>query len=394
MTWIRKPGRAPVLRASEKALLHLLRLRGASSKAELARLSNMSAQGVSIIVERLLDLELVRKGEKKRGRVGQPSTPIILNAEGAISVGVFVERRRAQLIVADFQGEIRAERTVDYKSAYDHSTPQRIFDAALDLPEAAGAALWKRRVGIGVAANESLLEFFCHGSTNTASGRTQPSLASRLETEFDVPAYCVNDIRAACIAELAIGSRHIDKSTLYFNLDETLGTGVILEGRLIGPEDQLSSALHTLPIPDQKDVLVGDRAGLALLRRRLEEGGHDFEAELEKNFAKTRDVFERWQADAVKALAIALRAASATVAVDRALIASPLREGALAGFVKELRYTMELVSDAHIRLPDVSTETVAPHPRVRGTAMVPFFKLFGSPEAGLTATPAENRNVA
>jgi len=393
MTWIRKPGRAPVLRASEKALLHLLRLRGASSKAELARLSNMSAQGVSIIVERLLDLELVRKGEKKRGRVGQPSTPILLNPEGAVSVGVFVEQQQAQIVVADFEGEIRVERTVDYKSAYDHSTPQRIFDAALDLPDAVGSALWKRRVGIGVAANESLLEFFCHGASNKVSGKAEPSLASRLETQFDVPAYCLNDIRAACIAELAIGSRHTNKSTLYFNLGEALGTGIILEGRLIGPEDQLSSALHSLPMPEREDALVGDYACLALLRRGVEGKGLDFDAQLGVDFADVRDVFEAWQADAVKALAVAIRAASATIAVDRALVASRLRKEALAAFIKELRYVMESGVDSRIRLPDVSTETVSPRPRARGTAMMPFFKLFGAPEAGLIAAP-ENRDVA
>lgn len=393
MTWIRKPGRAPVLRASEKALLHLLRLRGASSKAELARLSSMSAQGVSIIVERLLDLELVRKGEKKRGRVGQPSTPILLNAEGAMSVGVFVEPRRAHLVVADFQGEIRVERMVEYQSAHDPSTPRLIFDAALDLPDALGGVLWKRRVGIGVAANESLLESFCHGSTNKVSGKTEPSLASRLEAQFEVPAYCVNDVRAACMAELSIGSRHVGMSTLYFNIDEALGTGIILEGRLIGPEDQLSSALHSLPMPEREDTLVGDHACLALLRRNVEESGHDFDTQLGTDFADTRAVFDGWRAGAVAALAVAIRAASATIAVDRALIASRLPKGALADLVRELRYTMESASDSRIRLPEVSTETVSPHPRVRGTAMMPFFKIFGSPEKGLSVF-ADRRDVA
>lgn len=355
----------------------------------------MSAQGVSIIVERLLDLDLVRKGEKKRGRVGQPSTPIILNPEGAVSLGICVDVREAKLVVADFHGDIRCESVVGYDRAKDRSTPQRIFEAALELSDVVGPDLWKRRVGAGIAARESLLDFFSHGEAREVRVETESSLAHRLEKEFEVPAYCANDIQAACIAELSIGVGHVDRSALYFDMGMSLGTGIILEGRLIGPEDRLSSSLHSLPVRGREDVRVGDLASVAPLRRSIRQDGFDFAAQLDENFAATQFLYDKWQSEAVMALASAIRAASATFNIDRVLLTSCLKHDSLAALVRELGHTLEADADAgfDIRLPEISTETVSPNPCARGAAMVPFFKAFGAHDTGILSQQG-HRSVA
>jgi len=388
-----KTGRAPLLRASEKVLLHLLRLHGAMSKAELARLSGMSAQGVSIIVERLLDLDLVCKGEKMRGRVGQPSTPIILNPAGAVALGICIDSHDAKLVVTNFQGGVLCENTVSYDRARDDTTPERIMDAALKLPDAVGPDLWKRRVGVGIAARESLIDFFAPGEATTSPAAPVLSLAARLEQEFDVPAYCVNDIQAACIAELSIGSGDVEQSLLYFDMGLSLGTGIILEGRLIGSEARLSSSLHFLPLAGRNDMCVGDLASLAPLRRSVGRDGFDFMAQLADDFADTQPLFRKWQGEAVVALASAIRAASATFRINRVLLASHLGQETLSGFVEELRSTLEAQADSRIPLPEISMDTVSPSPCARGTAMLAFFKAFGVSDAGMFA-PQGQRSVA
>ncbi|MBN8494189.1 MAG: MarR family transcriptional regulator, partial [Burkholderiales bacterium] len=58
---------------NERVVLQALRLHGPLPAAELARLTHLTAQTISLISKRLLDDGLIVKGELLRGKVGQPS---------------------------------------------------------------------------------------------------------------------------------------------------------------------------------------------------------------------------------------------------------------------------------------------------------------------------------
>ena len=66
---------------NRRMILNLIRQSGALPKAEIARLTGLSAQAASVIVNALLKEKLVRKEKRVRGKVGQPHTPIALNAK-------------------------------------------------------------------------------------------------------------------------------------------------------------------------------------------------------------------------------------------------------------------------------------------------------------------------
>ena len=74
----------------ERLALSLIRTHGNLAKAEIARLSGLSAQTVSVIVRQLEADNLVLKGVSIKGRVGQPSQPYSLNPDGAFSIGLKV----------------------------------------------------------------------------------------------------------------------------------------------------------------------------------------------------------------------------------------------------------------------------------------------------------------
>jgi DNA-binding MarR family transcriptional regulator len=54
-------------------VLQAIRLQGALPAAEIARVTQLTAQTISLITKRLLDDGLLLKGEPLRGKVGQPS---------------------------------------------------------------------------------------------------------------------------------------------------------------------------------------------------------------------------------------------------------------------------------------------------------------------------------
>lgn len=72
---------------NERLVLSLVRRHQALAKSEIARMTGLSAQTVSVIMRLLEKDGLLLRGEPVRGKVGQPSVPMRLNPDGAFSLG-------------------------------------------------------------------------------------------------------------------------------------------------------------------------------------------------------------------------------------------------------------------------------------------------------------------
>ena len=137
---------------NERVVLQAVRLHGAMSGAEIARLTGLTAQTVSLITKRLIDDGLLRKGAPQRGKVGQPSVPLSLDPEGAYAIGIKVGRRSLDVVLVDFTGQVRQRWDLDYAHAdHDVLLPQ-IAQRLKDMRRKLGPD--KREVvqGIGIAA--------------------------------------------------------------------------------------------------------------------------------------------------------------------------------------------------------------------------------------------------
>ena len=75
---------------NERLVLSLIRKHGPMAKAAIARMTGLSAQTVSVIMRALEADGLLVKGEPVRGKVGQPSVPMGLRAQGAYFLGLKV----------------------------------------------------------------------------------------------------------------------------------------------------------------------------------------------------------------------------------------------------------------------------------------------------------------
>ena len=73
---------------NERIVLSLVRLHRQIHKVDLARLTGLSTQTISIITNQLTADGLLLRGTPQRGRIGQPSVPYSLNPEGALAFGV------------------------------------------------------------------------------------------------------------------------------------------------------------------------------------------------------------------------------------------------------------------------------------------------------------------
>ena len=100
---------------NERVVLQAVRLHGAVPGAEIARLTGLTAQTVSMITKSLIDDGYLRKGAPVRGKVGQPSVPLSLDPDGAFAIGIKVGRRRLDTVLVDFSGKPCARWSLDYR---------------------------------------------------------------------------------------------------------------------------------------------------------------------------------------------------------------------------------------------------------------------------------------
>ena len=125
---VRGSNHAGMREFNERIILQAVRQNGALPKADLARLTQLSTQTVAIIVGRLIDEGLLVKHERIRGKIGQPSVPIALNPDGALSMGIQVGRRGLEMLVCDFLGNTRST----WKYLYDYPDPQTILNKIVE----------------------------------------------------------------------------------------------------------------------------------------------------------------------------------------------------------------------------------------------------------------------
>src|SRR3981081_1346285 len=110
----RAPSQGGVGLYNERLILSLIRRQRSIAKVEIARLTGLSTQTTTVIINRLEADGLLLAGEPPRGRIGQPSVPYSLNPDGAFGLGLMIGRRSCDLVLMDFTAGIRARRRMIY----------------------------------------------------------------------------------------------------------------------------------------------------------------------------------------------------------------------------------------------------------------------------------------
>jgi hypothetical protein len=188
---------------NERVVLQAVRLHGSLPKAELARLTRLSTQTVSVIINRLLEEGLVVKRDSLRGKVGQPSQPIALAPDGAFSIGVRIGRRRLDVLLLDFCGAVRHRASIDY----DTPSVEVVFaEIAVQLAQIGHLLGDKaaRLAGVGLAAPLMFggWQKLVRMSAQDADAWTRTSMRERLQALTPLPVQFAKDTAAACVAEL------------------------------------------------------------------------------------------------------------------------------------------------------------------------------------------------
>ncbi len=283
--------------ANERLVLSLIRAHGQLSKAQIAELSGLTAQTASVISRSLVDAGLLLAGAPVRGRVGQPYVPLSLNPDGAMFLGVHVDRAETRMALVNFTGGVVAEKT----AAIAEPTLDRIVRAVREtitkmrlLDDAAGRTRFQ---GIGLSIASGSLE---RDRARTPWQDIEAGL-SRLGQSLDLATYVSSDALAACSAELIYGLGSGVADFLYVFVDESISGGLVQGGRIRFSRDDAGANIGKVLVPNTQGQMVPLRTISVGTPRRAAS-------------AKSVDLLARGIAQAV--IAAASLAPFATVIVD------------------------------------------------------------------------------
>jgi predicted NBD/HSP70 family sugar kinase len=234
---------------NERTVLQALRVHTSLPKADLARLTGLSAQTIGLITARLEEDGLIVKQNRVRGRIGQPSVPLALNPDGAFSIGIKVGRRGAEWLLIDFTTQVRERHLVHYDFPDVDELLPAIAQHIHRLRDGLGP-LAVRNVGVGLAAPFQLGGW--HRTLGLSKAQAdlwnQMDMAAEVRARTDVPVSFARDTVAACVAELVGGRGHDLKSFLYIFVDTFVGGGLVINSHLHTGAHGNAGALASLPM--------------------------------------------------------------------------------------------------------------------------------------------------
>ena len=261
---------------NERLVLSLVRRHQALAKSEIARMTGLSAQTVSVIMRQLEKDGLLLRGDPVRGKVGQPSVPMRLNPDGAFFFGLKVGRRSTELVLTDFVGKVRQRE----RRTYDYPTPKAALDFSRESLDKMMSSMppeaQNRVAGLGIAMPFYLWDWA--QTLQVPQGKMDPwrtaDLKADLALGYDMPIFLQNDATAACGAELVFGPADGPRDFLYFYVGFFIGGGVVLNGSIFSGRGN-AGALGPLPVPDDTGGVkpLIDVASLYVLERSIATAG-------------------------------------------------------------------------------------------------------------------------
>ncbi len=367
---------------NERLILTVLQRHGPAAGAEIARLTGLSPQTVSIILRKLEKDEILKRGTPLRGKVGKPSIPMELNPEGILSVGMKIGRRSADLLLIGFTGKPRHQ----ISTTYDYPLPEAVFGflekGLEELLVHEPQKLRDRVCGIGIGTPFELWKW--HDLSGLAAQKFRSwrnvNFFSEVAKFSDLPVFVVNDATAACHAEHLYGRGAEYRDYFYFFIGSMIGGGVALNGTVFegnqGNAGALGAMRTTGPLGESQQLI--DTASLFLLEDRLIEAGVDPQILWTKpqDWSSISRYVEPWIGTTAQELAKAALSICAVIDFEAIFIDGAFPSEVREELVARVRRYLLNQDKRGLIPPVVEAAAVGENARGIGAASSPIFRQF------------------
>ena len=350
---------------NERLVMSLIRRHGELPKADIARMTGLSPQTISNVMNGLEADGLLQRGNPLRGKVG---------------------RRSVDLYLIDFVGKTLGL----LHKTYPYPTPDGIVKFARDgveqLLDALPRHLTARIAGLGIAAPYEMWTW--HEEMGAPKAEIDAwrdiDIRTLMAAQVPWPVYFANDITAACAAELmfGMGSRYPDY--LYVFIGSFIGGGLVLDGHLFPGRTKNAGALGSMPAqhpgaPNGRVPQLMHIASIYTLERKLLAQGRSPDVLWQSPDDWGDDlgpVLDEWIDEVANSLAYSIVAAIAVIDVETVLI-----DGAFPTHVREKVIDRTEAAIARVNRQGLSTFRLLPGSignaaRAMGGASLPLLANF------------------
>lgn len=370
---------------NERLILSLVRREPGIAKAELARMTKLTPQTISVIVNRLIDDGYIITGEKQRGRVGKPLTGLLLNPEGAFSIGVKLGRRSLDVILMGFDGAIIKRETSYHDFPEPAKTLPDIKSAISSMKAVLSDEQGQRLIGVGLAAPGALASWSHEFETSAAmmDAWQEIDLPSEISAFTDLPVSMMNDVSAACLAELSLNRERHTHDFLYLYVGTFIGGGVVMNGKLLSGFNGNAASIGSMAI----GMATGDagpptqllnKASLRDLEKLLNAHGHKIETlhGYEDLTGEVLTLFDQWSDEASLALAGAIVNAHAVLDTEKIVIDGTLPAAQLTRLIQKVEAALERYDLTGLETPQFEQGQIGYQARALGGAFLPVYAQF------------------
>jgi predicted NBD/HSP70 family sugar kinase len=369
---------------NERVVLQAIRLHGAMPQAQIARLTHLTPQTISLILARLDSAGLLLRLPPVRGKVGQPSVPIALDPDGAYSIGINVGRRGLDVLLVDFTGEVRDRSAVPYRYPNPQDVLREIERHVDGIRRRLGPERRDRLQGIGIAAPLLLDGWASLLGVRPRQLWANIDLADRVARMSGLPTSFAKDTAAACVAELVTGRGRSLKTFLYVFVGTFIGGGLVIDSQLRSGLHGNAGAVGSHALgrsrlgQDQPPEQLLSVASLLTLEAAYEAAALDPAAVGDERALQPpwEPHTRAWLAQAAPAIALAVHNAACLLDLDGVIVDGSFSRGLLAALNGCVLRAFDGYSWEGTQQPQLLPGAVGPDARALGGALLPLHANF------------------
>jgi predicted NBD/HSP70 family sugar kinase len=357
---------------NQRIVLQAIRLTDETTRSDLARVTGLTPPTIVNITKRLIDMGLVKPAGRLQGKRGQPAMRIVIDPDGAFSIGLNIDRDHITLVTLDLAGKIRSRQTREIAFALPGTVVDHVREILPGLLEEGGVDR-KRILGVGVALPDDLGRISLPHRPTEYDAWDDIDLGALLGEVLPWPLHADNDAASAALGEVHLGNGIALPSFFYLLISAGLGGGLVIDRSYVRGADSRSGEIWALPDPERGDgANVQDTVSLSALYARLEAAGHvvDRPEALIDGPADQEAVILKWLDDAADVLVQPLIAVNCLINPAAILIGGRLPGKLVDALVERLNARMagrKLPVVAPVRRAEAADDASA-----IGAAIIPF----------------------
>ena len=284
---------------NKELVLYLIREKGPISRAELARVSNMSSTSIGRIVSEFIELGFVKETEEKTSGVGRKAVLLDINPASVYVISLELDQNATKIGLVDFNGNINLSQKVNYDPRANHyeSVLKLICNSVEEF--LSGHNIDKSKIiGIGIAvpgiidAQKGTVIF------SPQLGWENVDIVKYFEEKLRLKTTIDNVIKSRALAENVHGSTKGSKRTALINFGTGVGSALIVEEEIYrGATNSAGEIGHTTVDPHGRLCECGR---IGCLQTYITEEVLLQEAKIYKNISNVNEIFvsadsgEKW----------------------------------------------------------------------------------------------------